>query len=44
MPRIVYDSWKPGAEAREIIDLADDICVEYQRQGYDLTLQRITLR
>ena len=39
--RIAYEVWKPGARARNIINIANDICADYKTQGYDLTLRQL---
>jgi hypothetical protein len=39
--KIKYQDWKPGAQARHIIRLAEDIAASYQQQGYDLTLRQL---
>lgn len=41
MPRIRYESWKPGADARRIVDQANTIAVDYATAGYDLTLRQL---
>ena len=41
MPRIVYDAWRPGADAVSIIREANSICRDYAQQGYDLTLRQL---
>lgn len=41
MAKIVYQNWKPGGDARSIIEQANIICREYQAQGYDLTLRQL---
>jgi hypothetical protein len=39
--RIAYETWKPGSDARATLEQADQICREYGRQGYDLTLRQL---
>ena len=40
-PRIAYEAWKPGAEARDVLRQANAICADYAGQGYDLTLRQL---
>lgn len=39
--RIAYEDWKPGRDAAATLVQADQICREYGRQGYDLTLRQL---
>lgn len=41
MPQICYVPKRFGADALEIIDLANEICDEYAAQGFDLTLRQL---
>lgn len=41
MAKIVYKSWKPRAEAKDMVDIANRICAEYAADGYDLTLRQL---
>lgn len=41
MPRIIYEKWKPGDDALEVVVQARSICEDYQQQGYDLTLRQL---
>lgn len=41
MAKIMYKAWRPGTEAREIVNTAEGICEDYQQQGYDLTLRQL---
>jgi hypothetical protein len=41
MPKIVYQNWKPGDDARDVIRQANEICADYSAQGYDLTLRQL---
>lgn len=41
MARIAYEEWNPSAKTVEIIRVANAICAEYNRQGYDLTLRQL---
>ncbi|MGH3380393.1 MAG: hypothetical protein ACRDP6_37225 [Actinoallomurus sp.] len=41
MPRIEYVPKSFSAASREIIRRADEICRDYERQGYDLTLRQL---
>lgn len=39
--KIRYESWTPGADAKSVIRRAEQVCAEYARQGYDLTLRQL---
>lgn len=41
MARIAYEDWNPSAKTIEIIRVANTICADYHRQGYDLTLRQL---
>jgi len=41
VPQIAYISKTFTSKSREIIDRANQICADYQRQGYDLTLRQL---
>jgi len=41
MPRIKYTEYKPNVEARKLIDLSNQILVDYEKQGYQLTLRQL---
>lgn len=41
MARREYELWKPGANARNVINIANAICADYKQQGYDLTLRQL---
>jgi hypothetical protein len=41
MPKILYQPWKPGGDALDIIVQANAICTDYGNQGYDLTLRQL---
>lgn len=41
MPKIFYESWKPNARSLELVAIAANICDDYARQGYNLTLRQI---
>jgi hypothetical protein len=41
MTRIAYEDWNPGDRALAIVAIANQICEEYARQGYDLTLRQL---
>ncbi len=41
MPKITYEKWSPRGEARELVSQAEAICVDFQSQGYDLTLRQL---
>lgn len=41
MPCIKYLDYKPGASAAELIDQCNEILVEYEEQGYQLTLRQL---
>lgn len=41
MAKIRYKKWNPGADARDIIRQANEICADYAAQGYDLTLRQL---
>lgn len=36
-----FIDWKPRTKARELIEHAERICADWQRQGYDLTLRQL---
>lgn len=39
--KIAYESWKPGADALRDVARAEQICLDYEAQGYDLTLRQL---
>ena len=39
--RIAYEKWNPGADAKAIVRQANAIAIDYQNQGYDLTLRQL---
>ncbi|MDR1264744.1 MAG: hypothetical protein LBK42_04060 [Propionibacteriaceae bacterium] len=39
--RIQYEDWAPTKASRLIVEQANQICVDYARQGYDLTLRQL---
>lgn len=39
--RIRYDAWTPRPEAIAILAQVNEICADYQAQGYDLTLRQL---
>ena len=39
--RVAYESWKPSASSITLITIANDICAEYEAQGFDLTLRQL---
>ena len=39
--KCTYKQWNPGEVQRSIIAQADEICLDYQEQGYDLTLRQL---
>jgi len=41
MSKVAYIKKKFGASSASIISMAEEICVEYARQGYDLTLRQL---
>ena len=41
MARIAYEEWNPSQKSLSIIRIADQICAEYAKQGYDLTLRQL---
>lgn len=41
MPAILYEPWKPGADAIGVVVQARDICEDYAQRGYDLTLRQL---
>lgn len=41
MPKIRYQAWNPGSDARDVISQANVICADYAQQGYDLTLRQL---
>jgi hypothetical protein len=41
MAKITYTNWKPGGDARYVIEQANAICRDYARQGFDLTLRQL---
>lgn len=41
MSRIAYDDWAPRADAIDIVAKANQVCLSYARQGYDLTLRQL---
>ena len=41
MARQRFTAWNPGASSLAVIEQADAICREYDRQGYDLTLRQL---
>ncbi len=41
MTRIAYEDWNPGPRALAIVQIANEICADYARQGYDLTLRQL---
>lgn len=41
MPKITYESWRPGIEALDIVQEANSICQQYAQQGFDLTLRQL---
>jgi hypothetical protein len=41
MPKLWYETWKPGAEALDKIRKANSVLVSYEQQGFDLTLRQL---
>lgn len=41
MARIAYENWNPRGESLWLVETANNICAEYQAQGYDLTLRQL---
>lgn len=41
MSRIAYETWRPSAASQELVEIANAICADYRRQGYDLTLRQL---
>ena len=41
MPRIKYRNYRPGKEAQALIDIANGILEEYDKQGFRLTLRQL---
>ena len=41
MSRIAYETWRPSRASQWMVDAANQICAEYARQGYDLTLRQL---
>lgn len=41
MPKIVYESWKPQAAARRLVNHILDILDEYVAQGFDMTIRQV---
>ena len=41
MPRIRYKTYRPKADARDIIEQANEILVQYDAQGFSLTLRQL---
>lgn len=39
--RIAYQTWNPNADTLREIERAEQICAQYRRQGYDLTLRQL---
>jgi hypothetical protein len=44
VPKIRYESINMKPETRAIIEIADGIALQYQSQGYDLTLRQLYYR
>jgi hypothetical protein len=36
-----FIDWKPGADAVQLVEIANTICAEYAAQGFDLTLRQL---
>lgn len=41
MTRQAFIDWRPSAESLALVQIATNICEEYARQGFDLTLRQI---
>lgn len=41
MARIAYEKWSPKGESAAIVSYANQIAIDYARQGYDLTLRQL---
>lgn len=39
--REAFETWSPRGEAAQLVTLANDICAEFGRQGYELTLRQL---
>lgn len=41
MARIAYEKWTPKGESASIVNMANQIALDYENQGYDLTLRQL---
>lgn len=39
--REAFENWTPRGETAQLVTLVNDICAEYARQGYELTLRQL---
>lgn len=41
MPKLIYEGWKPKADAIDTVQKANRVLVSYEQQGFDLTLRQL---